>query len=385
MASLYQRLEAALGGVVPPERRVELLAEQGCYAAREGSFELARARVASLRAYFLDAEYAPALNWVMLIEGLIQYFEVLGVSAQDRVRRAYVCSKALGLPKLNQQSAAWLAHLEFERTNVPEVMRLVLEHDPRVVTIDSTARLRFAMVLADAYMYVGERSKAQRWFEVARGIAVDLGDQVSLGALMYNRAVFGLASIRAQAALGNSAPVELYLKLAAQELASAKAFESAVQVTALRHLVQVGEARIAMLRGDFAVALELFRAASSRIEDFEDRPNKTHTLADVGRCLWHIGQRGEALDVYRRFLSLEDGSIDLDDRLVGAQGAIDVLEAAGEAELLARAQSLYERSAAEYLTEVHGISSSLARLELQAPSAQVGLLEAAPGSLPHTQ
>lgn len=363
MANLFQRLEATLAAVADPAERIELLAEQGCYAAREGRFDVARTRVASLRSCFLQFQYAPALNWVMLIEGLIQYFEVLGLSAQDRTMRAYVCSKSLGLSKLTQQSAAWLAHLEFERTNVAEMMRLVMEHDPRVEGGDPTARLRFAMVLADAYMYVGDRARAQRWFEVARRLAVDTGDQVSLAALMYNRAVFGLASIRAQSALTGKCPDELHVKLAAQELASAKSFESAVRITALQHLIQVAEGRVAMLREDFGVALDLLRTASSTIERVEDRPNKTHTLADVARCLWHLGQRDQALEAYREFLASGDGSIDLDDRLVGCRGAVEVLQAVDDAELKASALALLERSSREYADEVREISSLLAILD----------------------
>lgn len=360
MSSLKHRLETALASCIDPAERASLVAQIACYTARSGDTRTAQQLAQQLREQFLQTSFAPTLNWVMLIDALVAYFDKLSTSAHDRAQRSFLCSRSMRLDQLCQQSAAWLAHFEFERSDVAAVVSLLNQFDPYDAGLDASARLRFSMVLGDALMYVGQRTEAQFWYEIARNTAVSLHDQVALGALMYNRAVFAIASMRIQRALGFVEEDVVWAEIARRELASARSFEGAIQVTALQHLLLVAEGRAAVLQGRFSEALDRFLNSAVRIEDTEERPNKTHIVADMAFCLAKQGAWSATVEQFERFLELPAATVDPDDRFVGLTYAVESLEAAGRPDLRDRALEMLPSARATCLKQLEEIADALA-------------------------
>jgi hypothetical protein len=295
----------------------------------------------------------------MLIEGLIYYFETLSTFAFDRVRRSYECGRALGTRMLRDVAAAWWAHLQFERSSFVEATELLHRIDFADPCCSSAARVRFSMVLADAFLFAGERESAKKWFTRAHQHAIDTGDQAAVGALMYNRAVFSLALMRAQMAL-LAAPVDAkLLSFAAMELSSARSFESAVRVRALDHLVDVWQVRVDVLRGDFELAVERIRRLVPIVEESEERPNKSHIIGDLMLCELRLGNVDEARATAVGLLVDWGVGLDVDDRLVLASQLVEVFAVAGDAERGAQAENLLEEARMAYLSAIQTLSGAL--------------------------
>lgn len=364
MKPLLTRIEEELAVCTDPYRRADLMGEKGCYLARVGDFEAAHGVVGALRSTFRDREFPPTLAWAMLIEGLIYYFENLNTRAFDRVRRSYECGRALGIRMLWDVAAAWWAHLQFERSSFVESADLLRRIDLTDPDCCDAARVRYSMVLADAFLFAGERHSSKRWFARAHQFAIRIGDQAALGALMYNRAVFSIALMRAQMAL-RAIPVDAtQLNFAAMELSSARSFENAVHVRALEHLVDVWQVRVHVLRGEYSHAIEQIRRLLPIVERIEERPNKSHIVGDLMLCQLRLGNVDEARGAATRLLADWGVGLDVDDRLVLASQLVEVFAAAPpDTESGFRAQAMLEEARNAYMIAIQTLRGALSPFE----------------------
>lgn len=363
MKPLLTRIEEELAICSDPYRRAELMGEKGCYLARVGDFGAARTVVGVLRLTFRDGDFPPPLAWAMLIEGLIYYFENLSTFAFDRVRRSYECGRALGMRMLRDLAAAWWAHLQFERSSFVETADLLRRIDLADPACPNPARIRSSMVLADALLFAGQRESAKRWFTRAHQYAIDSGDQAAVGALMYNRAVFSLALMRAETAL-LATPVDAKrLNFAAMELSSARSFENAIRVHALEHLVDVWQVRVHVLRGEFARAVEHIRRLVHMIDQLEERPNKSHIVGDLMLCELKLGNVDEATKIAAGLLGGRGVGLDVDDRLVLASQLVEVFTVTGDTERVLAAEHLREEARNDYVAAILTLRQALSSFE----------------------
>lgn len=358
MKPLLTRIDEELAVCADPYRRAELLGERGCYLARLGKSSECIETIELLRADFKVTANPAFLAWVMVVEGLNNYFVSLSASAIDRVRRSCESGRALGMQSLREYCTAWLAHLEFENSNFSAAAQLIQRIDLRHAKSLDPVRVRAAMVLGDVTLFSGDRASSQYWYSIAHQAAVSLGDQAALGALMYNRAAFGVAHMRANLASQGVPPDPEAIKFAAMELASARAFERAIGISALGHLVDLCEGRIQVLRGDFGAALAKFKVVFSVVEEIEQRRNRSHLSGEIMYCEFRLGQHEQAFKLAVQLLHQDHSILDVDDRVVLARQLVEVFGAIGDGDL--------ERAAVMALSAaVDGYEAAIARIRAE--------------------
>lgn len=113
MSRLLARLDHELAGCRDPLRRAELLAERGCHLARVGDRAGAQRIAAELRQDHGDGRASRIAVRIMLLEGLMLFFDNLDPAATDRILRAHTVALAWRHDDLIRLTAAWLAHMQF--------------------------------------------------------------------------------------------------------------------------------------------------------------------------------------------------------------------------------------------------------------------------------
>jgi hypothetical protein len=311
---VQERLEVASLSCGDPIQKALIEAELAYHYARAGDFRGAGDLLRKIRA-LPRAHYAPSVAiWVMLSEGILEFFENLDPHAHDRFRRAYALSVSIGDLELQALTSAWLAHVEFNQRNYAAMVssaRSCLAIYPHGRT---TAHARIFMVLANSNLYAGNVSLASGYFERARSIALTDGDRTTVGAIVYNRAALMLNNFRLQPFLDVGESIDLGLVSVAVE--SATAFQDITRNRSLSELPLMSEARLAMLKGDFASALNTI----GRIRDSEHRHRggAKDPLLDIEyvACLARTGELGRARKIIGEMDLSRYTELDNDDQIV---------------------------------------------------------------------
>jgi len=357
MIPLLTRIENELALCTDPLKAAELQAEKAAYLARIGEFEGAKNILAAIRQNYGHERGVRISIWIMLIEGLVSYFDNLSSSARDRIYRANIISTAAAIGDLGCLTGAWLAHLDFERSAYEEMVATIVKVLRDATEDDYSIWSRVGMVLGDAFLYIGERAHAQTWYANSHKNALRIGDRAAVGALMYNRAAFGLSRLRVDHyALGSTLDQEA-LKFIELELASAWNFQQGTSVTALTHLVDLSHARAAMMRGYFVDALAKLSSLQEDLAILEDRPNRSFVVADLIWCNMKLGRIDIALELLRK-LNIDDvRALDIDDQFVAfsiivnsMQYLPDLVDCAVYCEGLNLSRQLYESETARLRT-----------------------------------
>jgi len=314
MSQLLARIEEQLAITSEPWRRAVLAARRACYWARIGRFADARQTVADLRTSFGRGEDGRVTVWIMLLEGLIQLYESLGSGAKDRFNRAQFLSIAAQDSDLIAITSAWKAHFEFETSDFSAMvasLRLALQH----LTPDRhDACARVSMVIADVLFVCGERSSAQTWFMLGRDHALAAGDQATIDALLYNRAAFGLAWLRAHRCFGMVDPA--LVATVGMEVSSAKNFQALTQVEALQNFVYLCEARVLALADDYLGAATALKEVRSKGPFASYNFSQEVIELELAYCNFRLGQLELAHSHFERANGASFSQLDTDEQLV---------------------------------------------------------------------
>lgn len=327
-APLVIRLEATLQSTGDLAQRAILSAQIACYQARIGEFAQAEQRRLELRRDFGDGRNAQVSILIMCVEALLLYFKDLDQSSRDRLVRAQLLSVACRQPALTALTSAWLAHIDFNLGRFESMAASVDSCFDAIESDDGSAMCRIALVLGDAFTFVGQDDNARHWYERARLTANRIGDQAALGALTYNRAALhvSVARIRQLTAMLGSADIALI----SAEVRSAVNYQSVAELKSLDHLLRSASIGVMMLERRF----ELASAAIKEVLESGSVPQGSSELAllyaDRATCLARMGQAELASEVTTKVAELLLEQLDPDDRalLLGALG--EVSEASGD-------------------------------------------------------
>lgn len=314
MASFLSRIDSDIASAPNAGVRAESTARKATYLARIGEFASARSCLESLRlAYGRGTEPRVSIS-VMIAEGVLGFFESLTSSYRDRLMRANALSRAGGYSDLERLSAAWLAHADFSGGAYSRmeghVRRCLLGSDCQ----QDEATMRAFITLADANLYVGRYSKASALYNRGRQLAVGLGDEATISAVIYNRAALKIARDRIATVLGlDDSEASQFQNL---EVQSAASFHSGAGHRSLGQLIDVLKARELMSRGQFdeaAVILQTLVDQDVRTAYVNDIQVVKAELAD---CLLQCGKESEAKELIEDIAFGAAGSLDPDDRLI---------------------------------------------------------------------
>lgn len=329
MSQLLLRIENELVTETDTNAKVRLLARKAGYLARVGRFDEAKEIVAALREEFGDGHSGHATIWIMLTEGLLHHFEKMSPQAVDRLNRALLLATAMRNAEVTALAAAWRAHIEFETSNFDAMFRSLTVALDNSTDQDHAARTRIFMVLCDVALLCGNRSQGQAWFLRSRDHALKEGDQASIEALLYNRAAFNLAWIRAQRCF--EAPESKDLSLVRLEISSARNLQEMTGVGALTHFVHICDARLLILEGKYETAVERLELLRSSKPFGAYNFDQKFLDLEIAYCRYRIGDLQQS-NIAEKIDQETFAHLDVDERLVAAWMVCELLSHAPETE-----------------------------------------------------
>jgi hypothetical protein len=230
-------------------------AELGCYFARIGKIHDASVIVAEMRNSGGIVASPSVAAQVFLLEGLIRFFGNSHQSPRERIARALALSQAIGDKGMISRASAWKSHLDFldgDFRNMRDSIDLSFA-SATVDTIESVARC--CITIGCGHTLTGHDDLGRTFFGVARDIAVSIGDEASIGAIIFNRAVHRISRERYK--LRDNAFGILKDDLIDLEYSSSENFDTITKNSALSSLSAVWRARLLILRGRSTEALRI--------------------------------------------------------------------------------------------------------------------------------
>ena len=273
-------------------------AELAAYRARLGRFEEVRQTLIGLHQRYDPRPQVAISAWLNFVEGLAGHFGDMDPAAPDKVLRSYALSSAAGLTQMRALSAAWLAHLDYLRTNVDSMTRYLGEALSLAEDNNHSVLSRANLVLAQAYHVADNLDSALPWYHRARVHAVADGDEATVSALIHNMAWLRAHNLRQKVFLNQELDTR-----AAHVLLSAEStinFDNRIGATSLQSSGAVLRAQILTTLGREAEALELFAAhIGNALVEGRHRP-RSDLMADMAWCRAKVGQIDQSLNDARR-------------------------------------------------------------------------------------
>ena len=314
MSKLIRRIDARLRVSKDPQERGVLFARRGIYLARMGLFVEADRIIQYLRRRFPNGSDPKISIWVMMTEGVRDFYSTLNPSAYDRIFRAQLLSLAIGDSHSSALASAWRAHLEFERSDYGALREALENCFSNAKDKDHDALVRAAIILMQAFTLMGDRAQAQGWYMMARNHALAAGDQISLEALVHNRASFGVASLRLKRCSGPLS--EPSLRLINGEMDSALGFRAIYSAQALRQLLSLAAARLLIAEDRHGEAL-MAMVPLTKMGPFAANNFNTDMLnLEIAYCLCMMKELDQAVSYLVQVNDDALLTLDVDDRLV---------------------------------------------------------------------
>ncbi|WP_284615739.1 hypothetical protein [Aquabacterium humicola] len=222
--------------------------------ARQGQVDVALKWMDSVKQHFgnrIDPEVA---CWLMLAEGMLQYFQLRWQDAHDRFRGAYGTAVTFAAARARPCCAAWMSHIEFNEGRYDSMIRFIGEAWSTAAPDDHQTRARAALVMACAQHYASSFKQARSWYERTRWHATAEGDGATMSSLMHNMAAFRTASVCMSDAFGSASPAETQQAL--MEASSAASYDLATGSASYhRATIPLIRAQLLGVQGKFDDAL----------------------------------------------------------------------------------------------------------------------------------
>jgi len=362
MSRLLARLDHELAGCRDPLRRAELAAERGCHLARVGDSAGAQQIAAELRREHGDGRASRIAVRIMLLEGLILFFDNMDPQATDRILRAHTVALAWRHDDLIRLTASWLAHMQFVLGDFAAMMNsLGACFDRPGTCLEASSRV--CVVVGIAQQFAGDSRAARPWYERARREAIVLGDDATIGALVFNRPAMALVTLRLDALRGRLDAEEL--RMTAIGVESAWAYCLGARQFSLMQLMQACRARVAMLSGEAAQAValydELLQPARTRFGFHADR-----AMLELERaaCLAAAGRGEDARVAFDALDPAVHAQLALEDQLLFLLQHAALAHALGLAERAAAWAGTLAEVQGRYDSEIGRLKTALAGLSL---------------------
>jgi len=252
-APCISRLDSAIFRAETDVARACLLAEKGCYLARVGQVLEAQSIRQLIRENFGDGRDLGVSVRLMVLEGVLSYFQNLGSDAGDRLMRAKFLSVASGDRELISLTAAWLSHIQYFDSKYDAAIDSARLAISNICPEQWQTYIRIGLLFGDMHLLVENQRASKHWYEMARNAAVRYGDQAAIGAINYNRASLRIFNLRISLALGVSIS-ESETAFADAENRSSINYQLVAGVTSLEHLLASSRISVQVIRRQYAEA-----------------------------------------------------------------------------------------------------------------------------------
>jgi hypothetical protein len=314
MSPLEERLRAALGAETSEYERAHLKSELALYWARTGQFSEAEALRAELRSGYGQGQNTRISILIMLLEGLLHFFQALSPDSRDRVNRANLLSSTFRERDLLALTSAWLAHIDFNLCRFDAMATSLATCVANLEFDTGSANVRISLLLGDIFLFLGARQESQAWYERGRRAATSLGDQAAIGALTYNRAALRVASLRVEAVRRPLSPDDL--QLLDVEVRSAINYQAIARLQSLDHLLQFAQVGSQMLSQRYESANKIIEKLLGHEAEPLPVNERALLLADRAECFLHLGDTKQSDQYSAEATKLPLDSLEPDDSAV---------------------------------------------------------------------
>jgi tetratricopeptide (TPR) repeat protein len=303
----------------------------------------------------------PVLNaWLLLAEGLGDFYADLSLRSHERVRRSLALGKAARNARVQSLAAAWLAHLDFYVRDDASA----LEHVALALKLARSdhhgARSRASLVVAGMLHYARRDEESQAWYALARRHATTEGDGAALSSIMYNMAFLRVLDARVADLRDPGGCPEGVLRRAVLGTESSVHLDRSVQTRALSNHPPMRRAQILLLTGEIEAALALYEEHTRKAIEEGLGVSESVFRADQAWCLAMLGRSDAALRTARDAEAALHGAVEPED-LVIAHGMLErVFRRLGLDEVAAIHE---DRGAAHYRVYSDRIAALLAGLD----------------------
>ena len=311
MSRIERRIFSELSNEVSEKKRAELKARLAIYYYQKGEIEKANHEVFEVRQWLSASSDSTVMVYINLAESTCLYQLGAPAEAALKARRAYAVSCASARPDLIAFSASWLAHLEFNSDNHESTICLLGESLVRADGAESVAQARCFSLVADIFNFCGDFPAAGPWYRKARSAAVEDGDEIMLGQIIYNSAIYRFNNIRLSSVAGEIFPEES--RFTELMIDSTSNYDLGVKSTAFKSLLPMLNAQLLTFRGKYAEACEIFENWLGPTESRVDYRMSCLCLADYAFSLAKLGQTQAALEQLTRFSESEHHALPTDD------------------------------------------------------------------------
>jgi hypothetical protein len=353
---LVKRLVALVNESNDPDTRAIHIAKLACYWARVGEFNQAESLRTQLRDTYGSGRNVQVSILIMTLEGLLHFFRSLSPDARDRIARAALLSTSFGQKDLVALTSAWLAHVDFNLCRFESMAASIETCLDNIEYDDGTADCRVSLVLGDAFLFCENPGSSQSWYERARLAYSALGDQASVGAIIYNRAALRATNLRLSSLVS---PVDPSDVLAIDtEIRSAMNYQAMARLLSLDHLMRAAQIGMQLAAAKYEDAAKSIDQLLESGVVPEGSGEHVLLLADLADCRSQLGQLEKAEAAVQATTACSIDDLQPDDR------ALTYASLAAASTSLGRSANAleFQRRSQESLAEHHSLTRRLASL-----------------------
>lgn len=290
MSRLQQQIQAEIDRSADEDQRWCGRLRMAAYLARSGRLQAGAAEVELARVAYRARVVPSVLANINLAEAQVAFFGGRPDLAIDKARRSQlIASGSRGGSETFAAAAAWEAHFHQNLSQWDELQAAARACLSKVISDQSEVLARLGLVFANAWLENGSIDQSEVWYRAARSQAARCGDDSLIAALIFNRAVLRLFSLRILEVTG--AAVQWQECAIALEEASARNFAAYSGVNSMPALLEVLRGQLLASRGQFDQAVEVLSTPAAEA----NWPHvDTMTLADLAYCNAMLGRLADA-------------------------------------------------------------------------------------------
>lgn len=314
MSRIEANLLARIENSASLREQASLRSRLAIYYFHKGDCERARRLVDEVRDWAKFNEALEVMVYINLAEATDLYQSAQTEAAIQKAKRAYALSSASPKQSLIALSAIWLGHLEFNECHYLDAIRLIEQCLKTVDMAEPLARTRCYTLIADLLSFSGKSSESTAWYAKARSAAVEEGDEIAIGQIIYNAAAFRFNNVRLARVRG--AEVGDELRLIELMISSSSYYDVGVRSSAFKSFLPMLNAQLMMLRGDFKGAASVFSQWLDSSGVSLDHRLSLVCRADFALCLARLGDNVRAVEFLNETGALNEASAPPDEAAI---------------------------------------------------------------------
>lgn len=306
-SSLLTRIEGSANSRV----RAVLCSRLAIYYFHKGDYDRAQRLVSEVRDWARTNEALEVMVYINLAEATELYQSARTGAAIQKARRAFALGSASQEQSLVALSAIWLARLFFDDCQYLEAVKMIALCLRTVEQAEPLTRTRCYTLIADLLSFCGKAIAASPWYAKARAAAVEEGDEIAIGQIIYNAAAFRFNNVRLAQIRGEEIGEEL--RLLELMISSSSHYDVGVRSSAFKSFLPMLNAQLMLLRGDHKNSSRIFSQWLQSSSVTVDSRLSTLCRADFAFCLANLGEHEQALDALTAMDSGVESNVTPDD------------------------------------------------------------------------